>query len=230
MVNLLGQRNECGIFLCQLRAELRQRSRSSKAHLLLTLEQLRFIAGIQNVAVTIKYPKHTEGAVKNGNVVQVESIRHLELLGKIKDQTNPFCLCTSSVHDVTRKLLTEYDARGNVASPENCTASFTEIETPLELGKQYSITLICMDKNNRRLGCGGHVIKPSFTGADVSDVAITDNEDGSYIISFVLRQGAVLEFEVSIDGVPAPSCSLTKQVRCVISDVYGKGDVTDGGL
>jgi hypothetical protein len=39
----------------------------------------------------------------------------------------------------------------------------------------------------------------------------------------------MLKFEVSINGVPAPNCSLTKQVKWVISDVYGKGVITDGG-
>jgi hypothetical protein len=64
---------------------------------------------------------------------------------------------------------------------------------------------------------------------EVSDVAVTDNKDGSYTISFCPRQGGMLKFEVSINGTPAPKCSLTKQVECVISDAHGKGDITDGG-
>ena len=119
-----------------------------------------------------------------------------------------------SVHDATAKLLlVEYDVSVDVASPENCTASYKMTERSLKAWEQYSITLICKDKENRRLGYGGHVIKPSFTGVRVSGVAITDNKNGSYIISFIPRQHGVLKFEVSIDGVPAPSCSLTKQVN-----------------
>jgi hypothetical protein len=34
---------------------------------------------------------------------------------------------------------------------------------------------------------------------------------------------------VSINGTPAPNCSLTKQVKWVISDAHGKGPITDGG-
>jgi hypothetical protein len=39
----------------------------------------------------------------------------------------------------------------------------------------------------------------------------------------------MLKFEVSINGTPAPKCSLTKQVKWVISDAYGRGPITDGG-
>jgi hypothetical protein len=64
---------------------------------------------------------------------------------------------------------------------------------------------------------------------EVSDVAVTDNKDGSYTISFSLRQGGMLKFEVSINGTPAPNCSLAKQVKWVISDAHGKGAITNGG-
>jgi hypothetical protein len=64
---------------------------------------------------------------------------------------------------------------------------------------------------------------------EVSDVAVTDNKDSSYTISFCPRQGGMLKFEVSINGTPAPKCSLTKQVKWVISDAHGKGPITDGG-
>jgi hypothetical protein len=64
---------------------------------------------------------------------------------------------------------------------------------------------------------------------EVSDVAVTDNKDGSYTISFCPRQGGMLKFEVSINGTPAPNCSLTKQVKWVISDAHGKGAITNGG-
>ena len=100
----------------------------------------------------------------------------------------------------------------------------------MEAGKQYCITLVCNDKNNRRLRCGGQDIKPSFTGVEVCDVAVTDNKNGSYAIRFCPRQGGMLKFEVSINGIPARKCSLTKQVKWFISEVHGKGAVTNGGL
>ncbi|CAB4039241.1 Hypothetical predicted protein [Paramuricea clavata] len=65
---------------------------------------------------------------------------------------------------------------------------------------------------------------------EVSDVAVTDNKDGSYTISFCPGRGGMLKFEVFISGMPAPNCSLTKQVNWVISNSHGKGAITDGGF
>jgi hypothetical protein len=135
----------------------------------------------------------------------------------------------SSAQEKKKELLNDYDVDDAVANPESCTASFKEIEATFNAGKQYSITLICHDKNNRRLRYGGRDIKPSFTGMEVSDVAVTDNKDSSYTISFCPRQGGMLKFEVSINGTPAPKCSLTKQVKWVISDAHGEGAITNGG-
>jgi hypothetical protein len=182
----------------------------------------------------------TEQAFKNGNDVQILSmekyiLQSLEQLKAVKDQTKPCVtedmvfIIPSSVQEKRKELLIDYDVDVPVANPESYTASFKETEATFNAGKQYSITLICHDKNNRRLRYGGQHIKPSFTGMDVSDVAVTDNKDGSYTISFCPRQGGMLKFEVSINGTPAPKCSLTKQVKWVISDAHGKGHITDGG-
>ncbi|CAB4010685.1 tripartite motif-containing 45-like [Paramuricea clavata] len=182
----------------------------------------------------------TEQAFKNGNDVQILSmekyiLQSLEQLKAVKDQTKPCVtedmrfIIPSSVQEKKKELLIDYDVDVTVANPESCTTSFKETKATFNPGKQYSITLICHDKNNRRLRYGGQDIKPSFTGMEVSDVAVTDNKDGSYTISFCPRQGGMLKFEVSIDGTPAPNCSLTKQVKWVINDARGKGPITDGG-
>ena len=102
--------------------------------------------------------------------------------------------------------------------------------TVLDVGKMSFITLICNNRKDHRMTHGGQVIKPSFTGLKVSDVAVADNDDGSYTIGFCPVQGGMLKFEVSINEIPAPNCSLTKQVRWVISDVHGSGDISNGGL
>ncbi len=183
----------------------------------------------------------TERAFKNGNDVQILSmekyiLQSLEQLKAVKDQTKP---CVSkdvkfiippSEQQTKEKLLNEYHVVDvAVASPGNCQTSFKEKEEKFDAGKQYSISLICHDKDNQRLRCGGQEIKPSFTGMEISDVVVTDNEDGCYAISFCPRQGGMLKFEVSINGVPAPNCSLAKQVKWVISDAHGKGVITAGG-
>ena len=113
---------------------------------------------------------------------------------------------------------------------EDCKSSFTGNKTVLDVGKKSFIKLICNDRKNRRMTHGGQVIKPSFTGLCVSDVAVNDNDDGSYTISFCPVQGGMLQFEVSINEIPAPNCSLTKQVKWFISGVHGSGDITNGGL
>ena len=182
----------------------------------------------------------TERAFKNGNDVQILSmekyiLQSLEQLKAVKDETEPCVtedmnfIIPSSVPETKEKLLNEYDVHVPVATPGNCHASFKE-EEKFDAGKQYSITLICHDQDNQRLRYGGQDIKPSFTGMEVSHVAVTDNKDGSCTISFCPRQSGMLKFAVSINGVPAPNCSLTKQVKWVISDVHGKGVITNGGL
>jgi hypothetical protein len=182
----------------------------------------------------------TEQAFKNGNDIQILSmekyiLQSLEQLKAVKDQTKPCVtedmvfIIPSSVQQKKEELLIDYNVDVTVANPESCTASFKETEATFIAEKQYSITLICRDKNNRRLRYGVQDIKPSFTGMDVSDVAVNDNKDGSYTISFCPRQGGMLKFEVSINGTPDPKCSLTKQVKWVISDAHGKGPITDGG-
>ena len=183
----------------------------------------------------------TERAFKSGNDVQILSmekyiLQSLEQLKAAKDQTNPcvtgnmMFIIPSSVQETKETLLNQYDVDVSVESPENCQASFEDKEMMFHAGKQYSITLICHDKDNRRLRYGGQDVKPLFTGMEVSDVAVTDNNDGSYSISFCPRQGGMLKFMVSINGIPAPNCSLTKQVKWVISDAHGKGVVTHGGF
>ena len=64
----------------------------------------------------------------------------------------------------------------------------------------------------------------------MDNVSVKDNKNGSYTITFYPGQLGLLNFKVSINGIPAPNCSLTKQVKWVISNAYGNGLVTDGGL
>ena len=113
--------------------------------------------------------------------------------------------------------------------PEHCSASFKENETSFSPGNRYSVAIVCYDWKKRRLLDGGHVIKPSFTGVEISDVSVTDNKDGSYTIDFCPRTGGMLKFEVFIDGMPGRNCSLTKKLKWVLSDVYGNGAIRNDG-
>ena len=185
-------------------------------------------------------------------------LQSLQQLKAVKDQTKPsvtedmMFVIPSSVQKTKNNLLNKYDVNVSIACPEKCHSYFNEVVTIgkqeplgvakflkqddnkkaeefLQAGKQYSLTLICNDKNNQRLRYGGQDIKPSFTGVEVSNVAVNDKKDGSYAISFCPRQDGMLKFKVSINGIPARKCSLTKQVKWVIGDVHGKGVVTNGG-
>ena len=224
--------------------ESRRREMMEKATSITNFKQKQIHAQLEVLEVALASCENsiefTEQAFKNGNDVQILSmekyiLQSLEQLKAVKDQTKPCVtedmvfIIPSSVQEKKEELLVDYDVDVTVANPESCTAFFNETEAIFIAEKQYSITLICHDKINRRLRYGVQDIKPSFTGMDVSDVAVNDNKDGSYTISFCPHQGGMLKFEVSINGTPAPKCSLTKQVKWVISDAHGKGPITDGG-
>ena len=85
-----------------------------------------------------------------------------------------------------------------------CADSGHKAERFMGAGRQYSITLVCKNKNNRKLRYGGQDVKLSFTGINVNNVSVTDNKDGSYTISFCPCQVGMSKFEVCINGAPAP--------------------------
>ena len=223
--------------------EYRKQEMVEKATLLTNSKQKQVRAQLEILEMALascqSSIEFTEQAFENGNDVQILSmekyiLQSLEKLQTVKDQTDP-CVTQDMVFSIPssmqeiKEMLTKYDVDVASADPENCRASFKEDETVLGAGNKYSITLICNNTNNRRMRYGGQVIKPSFPGMDVRDVVVTDNKDGSYTIRFSPNHHGTLLFEVSIDGMPAPKCSLEKQVRWVISDRCGSGDITNGG-
>ena len=185
----------------------------------------------------------TEQAFKNGNDVQVLSMQKyillsLEDLKRVKDQTQP-CVTedmtfaiSMSVKDIGNKLFNGYAVDDVVASPGNCKASFTDEPNPprLKIGKPSTIAIVCYDKYNKRVKHGGQVIKPTISGVEVSDVTVNNNNDGSHTVSFSPRQGGMMKFEVTINGRPTPSCSLTKDVKWGFSIDRGNGEITNNGL
>ena len=225
--------------------ERRKNEMVKKATSLANSKQMQICAQIEVLKLTSascdSSVEFTEQAFKNGDDVQILSmekyiLQSLERLKTVKDQTKPCVpenmafIVPSSLQEINRKHLDDYDVSDTAVSPENCTASFNQDDVMFSPGKQYSIALICFDINNEKLNYGGQKVEPSFTRVDVSDVAVCDNKDGSHTISFRPRQCGTLKFEVSINGKPAANCFLTKQVNWIISDEYGKGFITDGGL
>ena len=221
--------------------ELRKTEMVEKAVSITDTKQKQVQAQLESLEVVLasceSSIEFTEQAFKNSNDTQILSMEKyiLQSLEQLKnandDQTEPcvnenmIFLTPSSVQETMENLFNDYDVC--VASPENCHASFQQDGEVFFSGKQYSIELICSDDNNRRLR--GQIIKPSFTGMEVSDVVVNDNKDGSYIISFCPRQDGQLVFDVSINEQAAPTCSLTKNVKWVLSDVHGNGIISDNG-
>ena len=225
--------------------ELRRREMMKKATLFTKAKQKQIRTQLDVLEVALasceSSIEFTEQAFKNGNNVQILSmekyiLQSLEHLKAVKDQTKPCVtedmefITPSSVQEAKEELLEKCDVYVTAAYPGNCNAFFIEKEKKLNVGKQYSITLVCHDKYNRRLEDGGQHIKPLFTGMQVSDVVITDLNDGSYTIGFCPHQGGMLKFMVYVNGRLAPKCSLSKQVKWFISDVHGKGSVCTDGL
>ena len=221
--------------------ELRKTEMVEKAVSITDTKQKQVQAQLESLEVALasceSSIEFTEQAFKNSNDTQILSmekyiLQSLEQLQNANDdQTEPcvnenmIFLTPSSVQETIENLFNDYDVC--VASPENCHASFQQDGEVFFSGKQYSIELICSDDNNRRLR--GQIIKPLFTGMEVSDVVVNDNKDGSYIISFCPRQYRQLVFDVSINEQAAPTCSLTKNVKWVLSDVHGNGIISDNG-
>ena len=162
-------------------------------------------------------------------------LQSLEQLKIVKDQKKTFVtkdmgfVIPPSAQKTNEKLLNEYDVDVTAVNPENCQAAFECEENMFIAENLYSVTFICQDNENQRLRYGSQDIQPLFSGVEVCDVSTIDNKDGSFIINFRPRRGGILKFEVSINGIPAPNCSLTKQVTWVISNAYGKGVITHGG-
>ena len=56
--------NDCGIFLCQFCTESHKRSRSTKQHEMLTMEELKSNPGPQKITEKIRCPKHKDEVIK----------------------------------------------------------------------------------------------------------------------------------------------------------------------
>ena len=164
----------------------------------------------------------TERAFESGNNVQILSmekyiLQSLDELKAVKDESKA-CV-TEDIElifpsSVQEKNLNGYDVLDvGLVIPEHCSASFKETEPLFTPRKRYFVTIVCCNKKKQRLQDGDHVIKPSFSEVEVSDVC--SNKDGSYTIGFFPRLGGLLKFEVSIDETDAPNCSLTKKDEAI---------------
>ena len=226
-------------------AESRRKELLEKARTLTMVKQKQIAAQSEVLEVALasceSNIEFTEQAFKNGNDTQILSVekyilQSLDQLKAVKDQANP-CVTENMVFVIPTSapktketLLNKYDVDVSVASPDYCQTTFTGDEGVFLAHRQYSISLICNDENNQRLRHGNQIIEPLFTGVKVSDIAVTDNKDGSYTFAFCPLEVGMLKFELSINGIPSATCSLTKQVvEFSPWDAYANGAFTNDG-
>ena len=182
----------------------------------------------------VNFAKHT---LENGNDVQLLDIkptitRYLGNLRNVQDEITPNIgnpvrfLKSESSSQLCRQLTTKVCSVEEVAvCPEKCEAKFPD--PTLKVGKKSVIVITCKDKEGRIIssGCGKDQILPTFTGVQVEDIEISENQNGTHEISFVVTELGTLQFEAKINGLVAPGCSLNAEVEWELSAVHGSGNL-----
>ncbi|XP_028401629.1 tripartite motif-containing protein 45-like [Dendronephthya gigantea] len=185
----------------------------------------------------------TEKAFKNGNDVQVLSmqkymLQSLQDLKEVKDVTQP-CVTRDlmftipwTIQDTTKNFMSFFAVYESVTEPGQCQAEFTDQDQlHLKRGQQASVRITCFTKNKNKVNTGGQTIQANISGVECDDnIKIQDNKDGTHTVNFIPRHGGALKIEATINGHPAPGCSLTKDVAWVFSSAYGSGEIYCGSL
>ena len=216
----------------------------SKARSLTSLKRKQIQAQIEALEVAMASCESsigfTEKALKNGNDAQVLSmqkyiLQSLQGLKKVKDVTQP-CVTREltftipwPVEDTKQNFLQNFSVQESVADPNQCQAEFIDQSKYLKRDNETSVKIICFDKHKNRVKHGGQVVQASISGTEHDDATIQDHTDGTYTVTFIPRGGGTLEFKATIDGHPAPRCSLTKDVAWIFSNDHGNGELSDGG-
>ena len=188
----------------------------------------------------VNFAKHT---LENGNDVQLLNIKptitqYLVNLKSMEDEVTPkgkvgnpvrFLKTESPIH-FCLQLIRDICTVDEVAvCPAKCEAKF--LNPTLKLGKKSVIVITCKDKGGWIIssGCGKDLIQPTFTGVELQDTEISENQDGTHEISFVVNELGTLQFEAKINGLVAPTCSLEAEVKWELSDVHGSGNLRMNG-
>ena len=83
-----------------------------------------------------------------------------------------------------------------------CSSEVANLPQSIIVGKKVEVTIITKDSNGDHCSTGGHKVfvqLKSFTG-NVTVGEVRDNNDGSYVASFVGEQGGEVKLHVSING------------------------------
>ena len=188
--------------------------------------------GLSTCQNGVKFAKNT---LENGDDVQFLNLKstlkgHLGNLINVQDTITPNVgnparfLKSECVEHVCKQLITGTCSVEEVTvCRKKCQANLSD--PMVKVGKKSMINIICKDKEGRIIGSGvgKDLIEPIFTGLQVQNVEVTENDDGSHEISFVPNELGTVQFEAKINGRASPGCSLKVDVQWELSDVHGNG-------
>jgi hypothetical protein len=175
--------------------------------------------------------------LENGNDVQLLNIKatitqYLVNLKNMEDGVIPnvgnpvrFLKSESSIRFCLQLIRDICSVEEVAVCPAKCEAKF--LDPTLKVGKKSVIVVTCKDKDGWIInsGCGKDQIQPTFTGVQPQDTEISENQDGTHEISFVVNELGTLQFEAKINGLVAPACSLEAVVKWELSAVHGSGNL-----
>ncbi|XP_046862542.1 tripartite motif-containing protein 45-like isoform X2 [Xenia sp. Carnegie-2017] len=159
----------------------------------------------------------------------------LEQLQEVTDEIDP---CVSgqlifvkpeSFGAKRKDLLDKYSVSEIEVDFENCTATFDDLST-IKLFNKSSITLTCFDQYKKRLPYGNYLVEPTFSGVEIKDLSITDNENGSYSVAFCPTTSGYLKCTFSISQTQVPNCTLNTWVGWCWNESNGNSEVSNKGL
>ena len=186
----------------------------------------------------VNFAKHT---LENGNDVQLLNIKptitqYLVNLKSVEDDITPKVgnpvrfLKRESPIQFCKQLIRDICSVEEVAvCPAKCEAKF--LDPTLKVGKKSVIVVTCKDKEGRIIssGCGKDQIEVTFNGVQQQNAKISEKQDGTHEIPFVINKLGTLQFEAKINGLVAPGCSLEAEVKWELSDVHGSGYLRKNG-
>ena len=88
------------------------------------------------------------------------------------------------------------------ANADHCSSEVANLPQSIIVGKKVEVTIITKDNNGDHCSTGGHKVfvqLKSFTG-NVTVGEVRDNNDGSYVASFVGEHGGEAKLHMSING------------------------------
>ena len=186
----------------------------------------------------VNFAKHT---LENGNDVQLLNIKptitqYLVNLKSVEDDITPKVgnpvrfLKRESPIQFCKQLIRDICSVEEVAvCPAKCEAKF--LDPTLKVGKKSVIVVTCKDKEGRIIssGCGKDQIEVTFNGVQQQNAKISEKQDGTHEIPFIINRLGTLQFEAKINGLVAPACSLDAEVKWELSDVHGNGYLRKNG-